>query len=315
MADDQGDALPEPLDSWLRERAAETDEDTGEVLSRAVALYRLVEERARDTDGEMPPMAELDDVLGELENHVTALDDRVESIEDDLDGRGVDAEDRIAGIEDEFDEKITDVRERIIQVKRETDGKAPADHEHPELRDRVEGAATAATRASDRLDELEADVDRGFENYEEVLEHLVDETEDVGTKLTRLASVVADLRRRTGTVEERVGRVESAAQLKTVANRQGETRADCGECSNRVQIGLLTEPGCPHCGANFYGVEPSTRFFGSATLVTERRPALTAGEATTEGADGDGDGADGAAADGSADESPSTVTELFGGSR
>jgi DNA repair exonuclease SbcCD ATPase subunit len=317
MANEQGDGLPEPLGSWLRERAAEADEDTDEILSRAVALYRFVEKRSRDTDRETAPMSGLNDLLEELETHVTALDDRIESIESDLDSRGTGLEERVTAVEDEFDEKITDVRERIIQVKREADGKAPADHEHPELRERVDEAATSATRTGDRLDELEADVGRGFENYEEVLEHLVDETEDIEAKLTRLASVIVALRRRTGTVEERVGRLDSAAELKRVANRQGESRADCGECSNRVRIGLLTEPSCPHCGTNFHGVEPSTRFFGSATLVTERRPALTDGEATTEHHGENEDGTDGASvdADGSADEQPSTVTELFGGSK
>jgi hypothetical protein len=323
MADRLEDVLPETLRTWVTERASgpdgdgdgdDGDGDVGDVLSRAVALYRLVEEHAETTDGEMPTLDDVDDFedllepvderLGGLDQRVTGLDQRVGTVEDDL------------------DEKITDVRERVVQVKREADGKAPADHDHPDIRERVDRADGTATRAVEGVEALESHVERGFDNYEEILEHLADEAEALDGKLTQLAAVVVDLRRRTAATERTIETMNATADLKTAANRAGETRAACGDCDTRVAIGLLTEPNCPHCGAGFVDVEPSPRFFGSATLLTEGPPALTAGSEPPEGRQ-DGTGAGGSHAarengsgDGArVDDAPATVTELFSGTK
>jgi hypothetical protein len=260
MAGKQGDVLPETLRTWVNEQAAVSDEDTGELLSRAVTLYRLVEEHAASADAEIPPVEGFDDRLTEFDDRLTNVDRRVGAVETDL------------------DEKVTDLRERVIQVKREVDQKAAADHDHAELRERVDRAGASATRASERIDELEAHVDSGFENYEEVAAHLTDTTDDLDEKLTRLASVVVDLRRRTVAAERALATREAVDELKTAAARHGERVANCDGCGSQVAIGLLTEPRCPHCDGRFAGVEPSPRFFGSATLTVDDTPALTAGE-------------------------------------
>ena len=263
MAGKQGDVLPETLRTWVDEQTAVSDEDTAELLSRAVTLYRLVEEHAASADTEFPPEG-VDDRLMELDDRLTNVDHRVEAVETDL------------------DEKVTDLRERVIQVKREVDGKAPVGHDHAELRERVDRAGASAARASERIDELEAHVDSGFENYEEIAEHLTDTTDDLDEKLTRLASVVVDLRRRTAEAERALAAREAVDELKAAAARHGETVANCDGCGSRVAIGLLTEPRCPHCDGRFAGVEPSPRFFGSATLTVDDTPALTAGERPAE---------------------------------
>jgi chromosome segregation ATPase len=316
MAEEQWNVLPESLDTWVSERAAASDEEPADVVSRAVTLYRLVEEHAEATDGEMPPADEFDELVSSFDDHVAALDDRVSTIEetaDDNADRVTALDGRVVTVEDDLDEKITDVRERVIQVKREADGKAPADHDHPALDERIERAGTTAVEANTRVDDLETRVDSGFENFEEILEHVADDMDDRDEKLTKFASIVVDLRRRLAEVEHAVATADAAAGLKTAANRQGETVGNCGECDSRIAIGLLTEPNCPHCGAEFSGVESSGRFFGSATLTTERRLALTAGD---DPADDDRAVEPGSASDGTETESkPSTVTELFEGVR
>ena len=315
MAGKQGDVLPETLRTWVSEQAAVSDEDIDDVLTRAVTLYRLVEEHAESLDegGEMPPVDDLDgfdERLDELAGRLAAVDDRAEHLDR-----------RVGMVEDDLDEKITDVRERVVQVKREADAKAPADHDHPDLRERVDRAGSAVTRATDRVDDLEAHVERGFDNYEEVLSHLVDDFDDLDDKLTRIASVAVDLRYRAVEAERTLARLESAAELKREANRQGETTAKCEACSGRVGIGLLTEPCCPHCDARFAGIDPSSRFFGSATLTVDDTPALTAG-ASPDGNDGNGGDNDDGDIDNDgthdvrdgradADETVATETELF----
>ncbi|AUV82995.1 CopG family transcriptional regulator [Salinigranum rubrum] len=268
MAGEPEETLPDELQRWVDEQVAASDDEPADVISRAVTLYRLVEEHAASAGGETPPVGDIESDLERLADRVSTLDDRVGNVENGLD-------DRVGAVEDDFDEKITDIRERVIQVKREADAKAPSDHDHEELRERVESLGTR--------------VDHGFENYEEVLSYLTDETDDLDDKVGRLAGVVVSLRKRTARAERQVTRLDAAADLKRVANRHGTTKAKCEECGGSVAIGLLTEPTCPHCESGFVGVEPAGRLFGSGTLVTGRPPALMAGDDPAE-ASGNGHG-------------------------
>jgi hypothetical protein len=261
MAGEPERELPDDLRRWVDDRAAASDEDPAAILERAVTLYRLVEERAAGDEGEQPPAAARGGVAGS--DHPADLADLAARVDDVA--AGLDAVDeRVAGVEDDLDEKITDVRERVIQVKRETDAKAPADHDHEGLRTRI--------------DDVERTVDRGFDNYEEILSTLVDEADERDEKLSRLAGVVVSLRRRTAAVEERLARIDAAADLKEAANRHGDRTATCEACGGTVAIGLLSEPTCPHCETGFVDVDPSGRLFRSATLRTGSPPALTAGD-------------------------------------
>jgi prefoldin subunit 5 len=264
MAGESEETLPAELQRWVDEQVAASDEDPADVLSRAVALYRLVEEHATGAGDEMPPVDDIESELDRLADRLADLEGRLGGVEDDLGEPRDDLESRVEAVEDDLEEKITDVRERVIQVKREADAKAPAEHDH--------GAFHT------RLDDVETRVDRGFENYEEILSHLTDEADDLDGKLTRLAQVVVSLRRRTAQVEQQVTRLDAAADLKAAANRQGTTKAKCEACGGSVAIALLTEPACPHCETGFVGVESAGRLFGSGTLVTGRPPALLAGD-------------------------------------
>jgi predicted nucleic acid-binding Zn-ribbon protein len=289
MADVPGEAVPDEIDDWIEERAAATDTDPSEILSRAVTLYRLVEMHAEDV-GEMPADDGGDETLDQLTDQIAAreefetrldrLADRLTAV-DELEGRldrlaaelsngrptaeDVDqltaelstVDERLTALEGDVDEKIADVRERVIQVKRESD--------------------QSVDSLSERLDDVESTVDDGFENFEAVLSRLADRAETFDEKLTRLAAVVVSLRRQAGSLEERVTRLDAAAELKREANRQGETKAKCGDCSGAVSLGLLTRPTCPHCEATFTDIEPTRRPFSAATLATGSVPALTAG--------------------------------------
>jgi chromosome segregation ATPase len=254
MKDVPRGALPDTLRSWVDERAATGDEDPSAVLSRAVTLYRLVEKHV-DTTGERT-----DDGVVQLDRLVERAA-ALEELDDQLDQLST-VDDRLTAVEDDVDEKIADVRERVIQVKREGD--------------------TDRDALRERLDGVEATVDDGFGNFESILSGLADEVETLDEKLTRLAAVVVALRRRTAATERRLAqlsRLEAATDLKRAANRHGETKAKCEDCSGTVALGLLTEPRCPHCESTFADIEPSRRPFSAATLTTGAPPALTSGEA------------------------------------
>lgn len=263
MAGEQVDALPDGLREWVHSRAEETDRSPADVLARATAAYRLLNDHEGNLDGLGGVAADEERVdaaeLLDRSEAVAALDERVAALEDDL------------------DEKIDDLRSRVVQVKRETDAKADAGHDHPDLRRAAETAEVPVGDAEDvrgDLDALEATFEEGFANYEEVLEYLTDATEELEGKANALASVAAEVRTRLGTLEAREASTRAAAELKDEANRLGVETATCGACGSKVSLGLLSAPECPNCGGTFEAVEGSRGFFGSATLTVGTRPAL-----------------------------------------
>lgn len=251
--------LTGPTAAWLEARADELGVTEEELLARLVDAFRTAE----NSDADAPTAAPLADVA-----------DRLADVEGDL-----------ADVEAEFDEKIEDVRERVIQVKRETDGKADRDHDHADLAEKTRAAAEATRRLEDDHEALTEDVealservDAGFENFEEVLSYLRDETDDLNQKVTTVAATVLSMRESVAALAGAEARRERVERLQTAANRAGVRVADCGECEQEVTVALLTEPSCPFCSAAFEDVESKTGWFGSHTLVAGEPPALKAAD-------------------------------------
>ena len=184
------------------------------------------------------------------------------------------ADDRLDRVEREFRDLVEDVRQRVVQVKREADAKAPADHDHDDLERRLERVATALEALDDELEGVDRRVDRGFENYEEVLEYLTETTDEVQRRLARLASVVLELREQLRDATRDEVRRTALAHLTDAANRHGVDRARCEACEATVDLSLLVAPRCPHCDAAFTTLEPRRGFFRTSVLHTGRLPAL-----------------------------------------
>jgi prefoldin subunit 5 len=252
--------LPEDLEAWVAERAADSDASRADIVRRLLAAHKLLDDHPDwledapvpdRTDGTADPPDEVDDV----------------------DARVGDLAERVGELEGDLDDKIADVRQRVIQVKREADAKAPADHDHPSLERRV---------------------DEGFGNYEEVLEYLTertetleDETDDRSAKLRSVANAVVDLRRRVATLESEREKRDAVSDLREAANRHGVSEAACGSCGESVHVGLLDEPACPHCESPFDGVEPGG-WFRPDTLTVGDPPALEPGPAAPDATDSSG---------------------------
>jgi len=187
---------------------------------------------------------------------------------------------RVTALEDDVDEKIQDVRDRVLQVKREADRKAPAEHHHEEMErrvaatdERVGDIASALEDLQGRLDAVESSVDEGFENFEEILDYLTETTDDLDAKTQTLATALLDVR--DGVRQLAEGRDAAVDRLAAQANRKGVREAACGDCGASVDVALLRNPSCPHCGAAFSRVEPKSGWFGSHTLKTgDQPPAL-----------------------------------------
>jgi chromosome segregation ATPase len=241
---------------WLDEQAETTGTDRERYVQELVSAYHSVAGNNGDVDADLQSLASSSEIERQLEEQ-----------------------------RDEYVELIEDVRERVIQVKREADARAPADHDHPELEsvERIE-SDLEAIRAT--VEELETDLENGFQNYEDVLRYLKDATEESQRHLDTLATAMLDLRSATKRVAaESAARVE-ADRLKATANKHGFRRADCEECDASVDISLLSKANCPHCSATFVDADPKDGFFGDNTLVTGSMPALEGD------VDGEDDGTD-----------------------
>ena len=244
------EALPDRLDEWVDRRAAELGTDRAGVLARAVAVLRTVEDGTDGDDAAVDPRR---------------LEERVSELEADVDA------------------KIDDVRDRVVQVKREADAKADANHDHPDVRAAAAEARTAAAQASDRAESAESAVDgidervaTGFENFEAVLSHLRDETDENAAKLDTAARVLLDLRARVADLERAAVRDEAVADIRAEANRRGVTVARCESCDATVSLGLLNDPACPDCGVAFDGLGPDPGFLRKPVLAAGEPPSLAA---------------------------------------
>ncbi|MDF9746933.1 hypothetical protein [Natrinema salsiterrestre] len=230
-------ALPADVDDWLTEEATRRGETRDEICRRLVTAAQTV---ATDDELELADRDELVDLQHELEAQ-----------------------------REEFEELLEDVRSRVIQVKRETDAKAPADHEHPEY-----PSDDDLESIRDELTALERTVERGFDNFETVLEEVLGETDELAERSTLLARAVVGLRDRRDELATRQRDRAVADDLKLAANRLGIRTAACADCGSSVDIALLTAPECPHCASGFVDVEEKTSLFGSSRLLTGDPPAL-----------------------------------------
>jgi len=255
-------SLPAELDDWLDERAAALDTDRETVLVQLLASYRATAELDGDggfsTNGQGMPVADTQTVEETVKSILAeTLNDRVESVVQSEVQSAVRAvvDGRIEAVEADYMEKIEDVRERVVQLKRELDEKAATDHEHPSL-DRVDDIAAT-------VDDLEADVDRRVTDQEVLTEDLEGRLDSVEDRLKTVAWVVSDLRE----AHESNG-VEAVDRIKRAAAKANIDHANCENCGETVNIGLLTEPNCPHCQATVTNVEAASGFFGKPRLLT-----------------------------------------------
>ncbi|MBX0284961.1 hypothetical protein EGH22_01355 [Halomicroarcula sp. F28] len=274
--------LPPELDEWLDERARELGEPREELVTQLLAAYRTTTERdggdlataldveARVEDAMQDELdaavaAAVDDVLEERVD--STVRDRLPDITDAVESR---VEGRLDAVEDDFTEKITDVRQRVVQLKRELDGKAPADHDAFETVEELDGSVAELNRelvaARDEFeDDMTAQTERvdDLETRFDEFEQRLDDTEE---KLKRVAWVVNDLRDDQG---GRDAHQKAVDRIKRAAAQEGISSGSCQSCGEKVEIGLLTDPQCPHCSSTVSDVQPQGGIIRKkASLVT-----------------------------------------------
>jgi len=207
-----------------------------------------------------------EELADEINNHlVEILDDRLEDVSQTAAEEAVTTlADRLETLESEFMAKVEDARDRVIQVKKETDRKAPAEHDHPELLDRIDEVAADLESLSVDVEDVREDFDGQFESHEARFDDLDETVWDVQEKLQTVAYVVKDLREEN---QFETKRATSVDQIKQAAAEYDLDRAKCEACGQGVKIGLMTAPECPHCEVTVTDVVPSDGFLGKPKLV------------------------------------------------
>jgi chromosome segregation ATPase len=272
--------LPANLVEWLDEEATAADVDRETAIAQLLASYQAVTqlngdvdhdvaefdtrsildsvedamaekvetevERAVDTDSEREFRADIEDRLDAVEDEMSSFQSRLSSVDD-----------RIDTLDAEFQEKLTDVRKRVVQVKNEAETKAPEDHTHAEL----EGIS----ELHDEIESLSAEIAQVRSEYEEAVADQTDHAErldELQERLQTVAWVVKDLRD-----ERNSGGLDAVDRIKHAAAQAGIESANCENCTETINISLMTEPRCPHCEATLSNVEPASGWFGSAKLT------------------------------------------------
>jgi len=227
------------IESRLDDLDAEVDEKVEDLRERFVELYRDLESKAPADHAHEETAERLDAIAADLD----AVADRLDELEAEAAAT--------ATVGEAVEETIDALDNRIARVESRTD-------DIDELDARTEG-----------LDDLEARV-----NDLEALDARVDDLDEIEEKLSRVASAVVRVRRRLEAAERDRSDRERLDALTAAANREGIRKANCTDCRETVDIGLLTTPECPHCGRRFAKLEPNPGFLGTSRLVVEDRPVL-----------------------------------------
>ncbi|QLK26459.1 hypothetical protein HYG81_02240 [Natrinema zhouii] len=237
--DDGGFSFPLPaeVDDWLTAEATRRDESRDDVCRQLLTAAHTV---ATDDTLEVADPDELTAVRSQLEAQ-----------------------------REEFTGLLEDVRSRVVQVKRETDGKALTDHDHPAY-----ATADDLGAIRDDLAALEESVDRGFDNYEAVLESLLETTDELDDRSTLLARAVIELREQRDALADQRRQRAATERLQRAANQLGIRTATCADCGSSVDLALLTAPACPHCASRVSDIAKRSSIFGSHRLETGDPPAL-----------------------------------------
>jgi myosin heavy subunit len=292
-------SLPPDLAEWVDEQADERDVDRETLLVQLLAAHHAAADIADSADLDVEVLADATDLEDEVRNIVTeGLSDIAGAVADQIDVEGrVEAaieeslsaaieerfpevvetateeastqvteqvQDTVQELESDFMAKVEDVRERVIQVKQETDGKAPADHDHPDLAADVEAVEATLADLQTEVQDLQEGLDTRIGDLEATSEDVEETLSNVQERLRTIAYVVNDLREQNTLENKRASSVEG---IKRTAAEHDIDRARCSVCGEGVDIALMTDPECPHCDATVTSLRPSEGFFGKAELV------------------------------------------------
>lgn len=243
--------------------SASTASEFSELKSELQGLRSAIEELSQDqqeTDSSEDVSTEegfsalegqLDDLSSAVVERQTETDETVEELVDRIET--LDA--RLAEIESRLDEGLSLAEMEAAVQQNSTD--------YAELKATVEG--NSADHA-----ELEQQLESEFDSIEQVLQHLLDTTDNIEY---RLGAVSESRQEALKPLRERNAQQDALTELKQEAIRHGVSDGVCGNCEQKIDLGLLEVPECPSCERRFTGISKGGWLpFSKSTINTTDRP-------------------------------------------
>jgi len=284
-------SLPADLADWVDQQATEQDADRETVLLGLLAAQRAAEEMQRN--GEVPEEAfaapevnveaEVRDILAERMGAITnavadqldveskvadALDEQFTEVSSAAAEEATDQVDgRLDDLESDFTAKVEDVRERVVELGDTVETKAAAEHEHPDLAERIDSLTAEVESLREEVGDFQGEIDDHLDEYEDRATDVDDQLSDVQQKLRTVAHAVNDLKESEALNNKRATSVD---QIKQSAAEHDLDRAACEACGEGVEIALMTDPECPYCETTVTHVKPKEGFLGKPMLVKAR---------------------------------------------
>lgn len=221
--------------------------------------------------------------FSELKTELQSLRTAIEGLSQDQrsqDGGDESGSDEFSALEGQLD----DLSSAVVERQTETDETVG---ELAERLDSLDGRLEAIESRLDSglsLSELEATVEQNsadhadledrleseFDSIEQVLQHLLDTTDNIEYRL----GAVSDAREEAlEPLRARKEMEEALAELKQEALRHGVSKAVCDNCEQKIDLGLLERPRCPSCERRFTGISKGGWLpFSKATINTSDRP-------------------------------------------
>ncbi|MEA1932803.1 MAG: hypothetical protein U9O06_14825 [Euryarchaeota archaeon] len=303
------DALEEWVTETARQKGVSKQKLLDEILSSYWVLEELsgvvtdssVTEASRQSEGQPPEesgahhtptdsgvdeepsqsaTAEFSELKSELQGLRTAIEElsQEQRTEDAADSSR--SADEFSALEGQLD----DLSSAVVERQSETDETVAV------LSDRIEELGERLGAIESRLEEglslaeleaaveqnsadhaeLEARLESEFDSIEQVLQHLLDTTDNIEY---RLGAVSESRQEALKPIRAHNEMQEALADLKQEAIRHGVSKGACDNCGQTIDLGLLEEPSCPSCERRFTGISKGGWLpFSNATINTTDRP-------------------------------------------
>jgi Zn finger protein HypA/HybF involved in hydrogenase expression/outer membrane murein-binding lipoprotein Lpp len=246
---------------------SQTDRSTAEfseLKSELQGLRTAIEELSQDQHDEPQHEEAAEDGFSVLEGQL-----------DDLSSAVVDRQTETDETIDELSERIESVDKRLAGIEsRLDDGISLAELEAAVEQNSADYAELQATVEANSTDhaELEQQLESEFDSIEQVLQHLLDTTDNIEYRL----GAVSDSRQEAlRPLRERNAQQDALTDLKQEAIRHGVSNGVCGNCDQKIDLGLLEVPECPSCEQRFTGISKGGWNwipFSRSTINTTDRP-------------------------------------------
>jgi len=210
--------------------------------------------------------------LSELESSRRTLEATIDDLVQRMDATVSDQADEF----DAIDQHLTAHADRIETVEENTSAfaeKLQTLHSHVRNhRDRIDQAESTIDGHTDQVEDLRqavSDHSEDLQRAEEVFRHLFRETDRLDERLSDIGRVVGELEPVISAHQQQ----EQVASLKQEAAEIGRRTAQCETCGETVDLGLLTEPACPHCATPAEAVTQRSGFIQSQAVLESSEDA------------------------------------------